>query len=290
MSSSLDLDVNADPMPVADQGPELEPVYFGQSRALFGCLHTPRGPLQQGCGVVICPAAGPEYIRCHRSLRVLAALLARAGYPVLRFDYFATGDSLGEGEDATLARWQADIADAVRFMRGRYRATRLTLLGVRMGAALALRHVIERGGIERLVLWDPLVTGQSFVDELHLRTAQQEQWLVERHGPRPESVQADGPRDLFGFRYSISMLDEFAALDLLALRAEASASSFILDNCEDEKTVALTENLRGMGLEVELRQFPAPKIWMAEPYQGLLSAQSLKIIDAWITGGANEQL
>ena len=275
---------------VAAQGAELEPLYFGPSRSLFGCLHFPRGTTQRGCGVVICPAVGPEYIRCHRSLRVLAAMFARAGYPVLRFDHFATGDSLGEGEEATLARWMDDIVDAVRFMRGRYRVTRLTLLGVRMGATLAVLHMLKRGGVERLVLWDPVVNGQRFVDEMHRRTAQHEKWLVERHGPRPALAPADGPQDLFGFRYSDSLIKDIAAIDLLALDAKASARAFILDNCDDEQAVSLAVHLRAIGLEIELERLQAPKVWMAEPFQGLVSAQSLKRIEAWIKGGVNEQL
>jgi pimeloyl-ACP methyl ester carboxylesterase len=275
---------NVNSAPQAEQTQELEPVYFGPSRELFGCLHAPRGTPRPGSGVVVCPAAGPEYIRCHRSLRVLAAMLARAGYPVLRFDYFATGDSLGEGEEATLARWQRDVNDAVRFMRGRYRTSRLTLLGIRMGAALAVRHLAERGGVDRLVLWDPIVDGRRFVEELQQITAKHEQWLAERHGVRPPSLQADGPLDLFGFRYSSEMIDEMAAVDLLATSAEARAGAYVLDNCEDADTEKLSRHLEGMGLTVELQRFPAAKVWMAEPFQGLLSAESLKLIETWITG------
>lgn len=272
------------PSPGAEAGPELEPVYFGPSRALFGCLHAPRGTPRPGSGVVICPPAGPEYVRCHRSLRVLAAMLAAEGYPVLRFDYFGTGDSLGEGEDASIGRWQQDLADAVRFMRGRYRATRLTLLGVRLGATLAVRHLLEQGGVEQLVLWDPVVNGQRFIDELRERTADHERWLVHRHGPRPAAVQADGPRDLFGFRYSPSFMEELAAIDLLSAGGEARADTFILDNCEDPQTASLAEHLRHAGLAVELDRLEAPKVWLAEPFQGLVSAQSLKRINSWVAG------
>jgi pimeloyl-ACP methyl ester carboxylesterase len=266
------------------QRPELEPVFFGPSRELFGCLHAPLETPQSGQGIVICSAAGPEYIRCHRSLRVLAALFSRAGFPVLRFDYFGTGDSVGEGEEATLARWLADVGQAVRHMRGRYRVTRLTLFGVRIGAALALRYMLDRGGVDRLVLWDPVVDGRQFVDEIRQRTAEHERWLGERHGTRPASIPADGPRDLFGFRYSQSMIEELAAIDLLSLQVAGGADAYILDNCEDEKTAALARNLRECGMHVDFDQFEASRVWLAEPFQGLVSAQSLKRIDAWVTG------
>jgi pimeloyl-ACP methyl ester carboxylesterase len=234
---------------------------------------------------VVCPAAGPEYVRCHRPLRVLAAMLARHGYPVLRFDYFGTGDSYGDGEEATLARWQDDVADAVRFMRGRYRATRLTLLGVRIGASLAARHATRRGGIDRLVLWDPVVHGRHFVEESRMRTAYHEQWLIEKHGRRPPSIQADGPRDLFGYRYSDAMLDELMSLDLLSDVDRTGAGTLILDNGEDPAVDALAGHLRAAGMTVHLERVPAPQVWMTEPFHGLMSTQSLKFLEGWVAGG-----
>lgn len=242
--------------PAQDQGPKLEPLYFGAVGELFGCLHCPRGSPRAGSGVVICPAAGPEYADCGRPLRVLAALLARNGWPVLRFDYFATGDSYGDGEEATLSRWQDDVADAVRFLRGRFRATHLTLLGVRIGAALAVRHVLARGGIERLVLWDPVVRGREFVDGLRAQTADHERWLVRRHGQRPASIEPDGPQDLFGYRYSDVMLDALASLDLMTESGRGWAEIPILDNGEDAAMDGLAERLRAAGMQAHLQRLP----------------------------------
>ena len=220
------------PLPAseADQVAELEPLYFGAASTLFACLHAPQGRPRTDRAVVICQATGPEYTRCHRSLRILAAMLARSGHPVLRFDYYATGDSLGEGEEASVARWQDDIATAADFIRDRCPGTRLTLVGVRMGATLAARHAVERGGVARLVLWDPVLDGRAFVEDLRARTAAHEQWLARRHGSRPALTEADGPQDLFGFRYTPSMIDAMAAIDLLSLSGRAAASALILDS------------------------------------------------------------
>ena len=162
------------------------------------------------------------------------------------------------------------------------------MLGIRLGASLALRHQLERGGIERLVLWDPVVKGQDFVDAVRAQSAKHEQWLVECHGARPASVPADGALDLLGFRYSNTLIDELAALDLLALDSGAGTRTYILDNCEDAATATLAEHLQGIGFGVQLQRFEAPKVWMHEPYQGLLSAESLKLVEAWISGGENE--
>jgi len=46
------------------------------------------------------------------ALRTLAALLAREGFHVLRFDYYATGDSAGESSEGSLSEWRANIVTA----------------------------------------------------------------------------------------------------------------------------------------------------------------------------------
>ena len=43
-----------------------------------------------------------EYMRTHKAVRQLTMMLAKAGYHLLRFDYFGTGDSAGDGEDVTV--------------------------------------------------------------------------------------------------------------------------------------------------------------------------------------------
>src|SRR5207249_11329319 len=47
-----------------------------------------------------------------RGCRQLAARLARLGLDVLRFDYYGTGDSAGQGEDATLHTCIEDVVRA----------------------------------------------------------------------------------------------------------------------------------------------------------------------------------
>ena len=60
-----------------------------------------------------CQPLGHEYIRAHRTFNQLAAGLARAGFPVLRFDYSGTGDSSGADEMGSVKRWMADVREAM---------------------------------------------------------------------------------------------------------------------------------------------------------------------------------
>src|SRR6478735_2507229 len=95
----------------------VESHFFGTSeRRLFGAYHVPAGRFRAH-GVVLCPPGPQEYMRSHMALRKLAALLAREGLPVLRFDYYATGDSGGESREGSLAEWQHNIVTATDNLR-----------------------------------------------------------------------------------------------------------------------------------------------------------------------------
>ena len=141
--------------------------YFGPpGRRLFGAYHAPDGTPVTARGVVICQPVGHEYLRTHRALRNLAALLARQGHPVLRFDYYGCGDSEGETADGTVDQWIADISVAVDELRRTARVSRVSLVGVRLGAALAARAAEKRPDVDALNLWDPVVHGRRYVEEL----------------------------------------------------------------------------------------------------------------------------
>ena len=89
----------------------MESTQFGEPPR-FGLYHPANGEGSRGRGVLICPPIAHEHIRSHRALRFLAVQLARAGFDVLRFDYFAVGDSAGDSEEARVAHWQAYVGAA----------------------------------------------------------------------------------------------------------------------------------------------------------------------------------
>jgi pimeloyl-ACP methyl ester carboxylesterase len=158
----------------------------------------------------------------------------------------------------------------------------MTLIGVRLGAALALRAGTESELVECLVLWDPVVNGIDFLNAAQDANADLERWMVDLFGRRPESLAADGPRDLFGFRYDQQMLDEIAALDLMQTSERPAANALILDNCFDQATQKLRDRLVDIGTNVELEQLAAPKAWILEPHQGMVPYKSLKFLSEWL--------
>src|SRR5438128_11335151 len=81
----------------------MRPYFFGPPERQLFAVHHPAQIAGRRHGAVICYPWGHEYVNSLRGCRQLAARLARLGMDVLRFDYYGSGDSAGQGEDASLS-------------------------------------------------------------------------------------------------------------------------------------------------------------------------------------------
>ena len=144
-----------------------EAFFFGPSnQQVFATYHPASGGGAGQVLTVICPPLFSDYMRTHLALRELATSLAERGQHVLRFDYRGTGDSFGEIGEVAVSDWIEDIALAVREGREISGSSVVRLLGVRAGALLACRSVGASSDVQRLVLWDPVPDGASYLQVL----------------------------------------------------------------------------------------------------------------------------
>ena len=134
------------------------PFYFGtRERHLFGVYDPARTTGRSARAAVICHPWGDEQIHAYRTLRQLASRLSQAGFHVLRFDYYGTGDSAGHTGDNDLPGSCSDIETAMAELREMTGVGKLTLVGLRLGASLAAKVAATcADDLETLVLWDPL--------------------------------------------------------------------------------------------------------------------------------------
>ncbi|PTQ79149.1 exosortase A-associated hydrolase 2 [Nitrosospira multiformis] len=108
--------------------------------------------------------------------RRMAAMQARAfatqGFGVLQIDLFGCGDSSGEFRDARWEIWKHDLEAAKNWLENRVR-TPIGLWGLRLGALLALNFARDVDcALDRIILWQPVISGQSFLTQfLRLRLA-----------------------------------------------------------------------------------------------------------------------
>jgi pimeloyl-ACP methyl ester carboxylesterase len=229
----------------------VNPFYFGpSSRPLFG-IYTqgkPSGATVRRAVLLCYPIAG-EYMRAHRAFRQLNTLLNRAGLDVLRFDYSCTGDSAGDGEEASFDAWLEDIAWAADELKENAGLERISVAGLRFGATLAALFAARRSDVERLVLWDPVVRGKDYLDET-IGTA------------RPnETVGAEG------HPMTPALVARIDSVDLAACGPLPVPEVSILVAEDAPAYRALYDRLAGGSGLVELEVVPSPGSWtQADPF------------------------
>lgn len=183
-------------------------------RALLVDLRLPPLLRPRPVAVLLCPPFGEEAVRAHRALRVLAQRIEAAGYAAMRLDYSGTGDSSGDSADARIADWVEDIAAAAQALRARSGSARVVLVGLRLGATLAAQAARDpRVRAAHLLLWDPVVDGAAYLQDLG-RTHRA--YLQEDTG-RAQPDTGAPPTESLGMPLSDDLRAGIAALDLAAL-------------------------------------------------------------------------
>lgn len=108
-----------------------------------------------------------------------ARQFSEIGLGVLLLDLYGTGDSDGEHIDARWEAWLEDVSCAATWLRSRHEKP-IWLWGLRLGATLAIEASASIGGFDRLILWQPVVSGTRYLDQF-LRIAIGEA-LTKAHG------------------------------------------------------------------------------------------------------------
>jgi hypothetical protein len=201
------------------------PLFFGPADSLFGVYHPPDATPRRAGAVVLCYPGGHEYLRVQRTFRNAAVALTRLGFAVLRFDYGGTGDSAGDGADADLARWSADVNAAIVEVQRRSGAARVGLAGLRLGASLAWLVASTRHDVEAVVAWDPILDGEAWVGE---QRALEDRWLADASRARSAKRTAG---TLLGFPFGAKLEQSLRALRL-DTSAPHARQTFVIDSSD----------------------------------------------------------
>jgi pimeloyl-ACP methyl ester carboxylesterase len=192
----------------------MRPFFFGRSeRLLFGTYHAPVARSPRPGAVLLCNPFGQDAIYAHRIYATLAAKLSKLGQHVLRFDYYATGDSAGDVAEGSQAEWLEDIIEAHQELLASSGVSRVIWVGLRYGGTLA---VLAGQSLPRsltgLIIWDPVVDGAAYLQELaetHATFMRQE-----LRGWRPAAVDSES----LGFPLGPELKRAIAAIDLAGVR------------------------------------------------------------------------
>jgi pimeloyl-ACP methyl ester carboxylesterase len=144
----------------------------GDGRCL-ALLHRPVRTGVADLGFVVCHSYGEEFQNLRRLERSVARAIAARGFPVLRFDRRGYGDSTGSLAGITLEGEVDDTRAAAARLTEETAVVRVGLIGARFGALVA-GLLAREGGVDKLLLMNPALQGQRYVNDLikQMRIAQ----------------------------------------------------------------------------------------------------------------------
>jgi alpha-beta hydrolase superfamily lysophospholipase len=259
---------------------EIEPFYFGVSpKRLYGCHHLPQSSNAKACSIVICCPIGQEYIRSHRAVYQLAAGLTRAGYNVLRFDYFGCGDSEGDFEQGALVQWTDDTVTAIEEIQKRSPVRSVCLIGLRVGAALALYAAARSSIVKSIILWEPVIDGARYLKEL----IQNQQDFLGRYRGKLKQALAGSFRsdEVLGFPMTSELRQDLEAMNINQLRLCHDLKSLIVYSNNDSSYVEKLNRLIHGHSRTTIQMIADPKVWAESLYKRLIPHRTLDYLVNW---------
>src|SRR5262249_40002671 len=155
------------------------------------------------------------------------------------------------------------------WMRDKLGVVEISIVGLRMGAALAAQVAVE-DPIAVLVLWAPVVKGRAYVGEVKAVSAVQQE-------------PAD-PGDFVMRESSVRTQQtspELSAIDLLGIQPRCGRA-LIVDRDDMPSGAKLLDHLRHLGIETQHIAPPGYIAMMAEPYRTKVPHQAIAEIVAWM--------
>lgn len=244
-------------------------LFFGTSQQpLFGIYHPAASRPARRTAVLLCNPFGQEAIFAHRILRVMADRLSRSGFHVMRFDYFATGDSSGDCEEGTLARWVDDVRTASDELVDTAGVQSVAWVGLRLGATVAaLASAQQPSPLSGLVLWEPVVRGLPYLEELrraHLKLIAEDLVFPPPHpfsAGTAASIEID---QASGFAVPDALRQEIRALDVDRLAAVRARRVFVVASLKTEDLEALQTSLGSLGEQCSWKLLGQSEAWNSE--------------------------
>lgn len=263
----------------------MHPYYFGDSdKQLYGVYDPPRSYAHNDAGVLLCYPMGQEYMRSHWANRQLVSQLCRAGMHCMRFDYYGTGDSAGMSSDADLDQWLSNVNTGLAELKDISGISKVSLVGLRFGAVIAATAPLSGHRVRKLVLWDPVVNGATYIKSLR----KMHESLMDRLKPLHENrVQGEMQEmeELIGFRYSDSLIANIEAINLLKTSEFSASEIFLIVSEQQEEYEQLREHLQSLDLLSGYHVTSSSGEWnnIREIENALIASETISTISSELT-------
>lgn len=241
-----------------------------EDRRLYVAEHRPEGSVRSAA--LLCLPIHEEEKSVYRPMVDAARLAAERGCMSLRFHYAGTGDSSGSPLDMTVDTLVRDTIDAARILRERSGVEPVTLVGVRLGAAIALLAAERIGACAGLLLIEPVQSGRLYLSRARTRKRVRRMVTAAEGGeaaadPRglPEQHPAGEVFDFDGHPIASGLEDSLAALDLAQRTAPLPERVEVIEiaprDCVSGSVERFGSALEARGARVRLRAVVAEPFW-----------------------------
>jgi uncharacterized protein len=255
-----------------------EPLQFGAlAEPLFGCYHAPSIRRLGAPAVLVCHPFGQEYIRSHRALGRLADMLADSGLPALRFDQYGCGDSPGDTEAGTVDRWIADMSLAAAELRRRSGSRAIAVVGLRFGATLAWLAAPRLGAVESMVLWQPVIDGRAYLDELTVGHRRMLRLIYTKTSRKQQNTGEES----FGFPITTEMRRDIERIALSSAHTPAVDRVLLVER-EHDAAAALRARLIQSVRSITHHPLTEHQEWLGRLTEGLVPIRLLESIVHWL--------
>jgi uncharacterized protein len=246
-------------------------IRFGEpSRQLFGLYQPAAGDEKRNHCVLLCNPFGQEAIRCHRLFRVLGDRLARSGFDVFRFDYFATGDSDGDDVEGDVDVWVEDVKRANEEVLRLSGHGGCSWFGLRLGATMAaLASINVSPPPKRLVLWDPVIDGTAYLSELARAHRAELKFLHGTSINKParrlaDESGADTTSEALGFPLPTKLRDQIQVLSIAKFDVNPASGLSVISSTESREFEALVPNLEQRAAGVRMIKLSTRIVWASD--------------------------
>jgi hypothetical protein len=137
----------------------------------------------------------------------------------------------------------------------------------------------ERGDIEGMVLWEPVLSGTVYIEELTI--LHQERARHSLGEVREETIN-ERPTEILGFPLTGLMLADLQKIEVFSIRNKPANDILIIASSEEAGQRRLGEHLKSLNVNVEHQYLPSPNIWI-EKNKTVVPNQILKAVVSWIS-------
>ena len=213
------------------------------NRRLFGILHecdAKKAERLCGAAIIYCHPLFEEKLHSHRVMVNFARYAANRGIHVLRFDYFGDGESEGFFEEASISSRISDIFAAIRIAEDRLQASKIFLLGLRLGATLALLASGNHEMVAGIAAWSPIIKGKEYIHTM-LRVNLSKQMIVHKKilynsDALIEKITLGELVNVDGYEISNSLFSEAINIDLVKEPKKTERPIFLVQISPSQKT------------------------------------------------------